>query len=227
MARDRRKRAQLTGRRVDVDRLQVNDVVPIAGMLAAFGLTGEGAALGRIVLEEQGLTRCGKTNIAPEKMERARAAIDEQIARFCSSCAEAEADGRALIVVPAEACAYCAGSNNQRALLEMLERCDRASVERLVVVGGSPSVRADFGRAGARVELRLVNGIERRTKPQARGDIDWADVVVVCGASELYHGVSAHYTRDPQARTKLAVSARRGVEAIASAVSEHLELREG
>jgi hypothetical protein len=81
-------------------------------------------------------------------------------------------------------------------------------------------------RAGAHLELRLVDGVERRTKAQARGDIGWADVVVVCGASELYHRVSELYTRDPLARAKLAVSTRRGVEAIANAVTEHLARRE-
>lgn len=222
----RERRTLKAGASLDVEQLRRRDVVPIDELLAALGLTGEDAQLARLVLEEGGLTRPGKTNIAAEKVERAREAIDAEIARLCATCAPVGAEGRQLALVPQAACAYCGGSNNQRALLEMIAACERAGVTRLVIVGGSPAVRADLVRAGAHLELRLVDGVERRTKAQARGDIGWADVVVVCGASELYHRVSELYTRDPLARAKLAVSTRRGVEAIANAVTEHLARRE-
>ncbi|MEX2645341.1 MAG: hypothetical protein WD249_03670 [Gaiellaceae bacterium] len=92
-------------------------------------------------------------------------------------------------------------------------------------MGGSPSVRQDLTERLGVLELRLVDGTERRTAAEARGDVDWADLVVVCGASQLSHKVSRLYTRDERARRKLATSSRRGVEAIAGAVVEHLRRR--
>ena len=40
----------------------------------------------------------------------------------------------------------------------------------------------------------------------------------MCGATELAHKVSTLYTRDPDARRKLVVTSRRGIEAIADDV---------
>lgn len=60
------------------------------------------------------------------------------------------------------------------------------------------------------LELRLVDGTERRTRPEAQRDLDWADLVVIAGSSELAHKVSNLYTRagDP---TLVVTAPRRGV----------------
>lgn len=58
------------------------------------------------------------------------------------------------------------------------------------MVGGSPAVRQEISERANGVELRLVDGTQRRTAAEARGDVEWADLIVVCGGSELSHKVS-------------------------------------
>jgi len=172
------------------------------------------------------MTRAGKQALAVSKLGPAREAIDAVFARLCSRCASSRPpDGREVVVVLAPSCSYCGGSANAGALRELAEECAQRGVRRLVVVGGSPAVRQEMMGLGSALELRLIEGTERRTKAEAAGDVEWADVIVVCGASELNHKVSNLYTRDPRARKRLAVSSRRGVEAIAGAVVEHLRRR--
>ncbi|MGI8974500.1 MAG: hypothetical protein ACR2HI_10040 [Gaiella sp.] len=122
-------------------------------------------------------------------------------------------------------CARCGGSATRRALDGLAAACRSTGLGRIVVVGGSPDVRRELAAVADSVEIRLVDGTERRTRSQALRDIDWADVVVIAGASELAHKVSLLYTREPGARGKLVTSSRRGVEAIAAAIGEHLRRR--
>ena len=164
--------------------------------------------------------------MAAAKAPAARVAIDAEVARLCRRCAtDTAAEPRVIAVVPAAACARCSGSANTRALDELATAARAAGVRRLVVVGGSPDVRREFARLDGMLELRLVDGTARRTKPEAERDVAWGDVIVVAGASELAHRVSNLYTRDPEGRRKLVVSSRRGVEAIAGEVVRHLGLR--
>jgi len=98
-------------------------------------------------------------------------------------------------------------------------------VRKLVVVGGSPSVREEL-RAGAAPEwsLRLIDGTERRTLSQAQNDLEWADVVLIWGGSELDHKVSKLYTdATGPLRKKLVQVSRRGVAALLGAAADHLE----
>lgn len=202
--------------------------VAIADLLASFGLVGDDAEMARVVLEQAGLTNPRKSRISTGKVAAAREAIDAEIARLCRRCADAgDAEPRLVVTVSPEACARCAGSANARALDDLAAAAALAGVTRLVVVGGSPDIRRELSRLPPPLEVRLVVGVERRTGEQAKRDVDWADVVVVCGSSELYHRVSNLYTREPAARGRLVVSSRRGVEAIAGEVVEHLARRAG
>lgn len=200
--------------------------VAIVELLASLGLAGEDAELGRAVLEQAGLTNPRKARISRGKEPAVRAALDAEIARLCRRCAGATADEpRVVVIVAPELCTRCAGSANARALEDLAGAATRAGVTRLVVVGGSPDIRRELARLPPPLDVRLVVGVDRRTGEQARRDVDWADVVVVCGSSELQHKVSNLYTREPAARGKLVVSSRRGVEAIAGEVVEHLRRR--
>ncbi|MFN7134692.1 MAG: hypothetical protein ACK4N5_21615, partial [Myxococcales bacterium] len=59
---------------------------------------------------------------------------------------------------------------------------------------------------------------------RARADLEWADLVLVWGASELDHKVSRHYTDvPPAAKRKVVQLARRGIAALLGAGAEHLE----
>lgn len=197
----------------------------IADFLGSLGLLGPDAERGRALLEAEGITNPRKQRISAAKLERARAAIDARFARFCAPCAaRTDAGGREVITVAPAACARCGGSRNERALTELAEACAGAGIARIVVVGGSPDIRRELGSLRPRLELRLVDGTARRTRGEAQGDLAWADLVVVCGSSELGHKVSSLYTRE-RGSTPVVTSARRGVEAIAAAVVEHVRRR--
>ncbi|MEJ7569278.1 MAG: hypothetical protein WKF41_13545 [Gaiellaceae bacterium] len=197
----------------------------IVDFLRSLGLTGDDAKRGRAVLEADGITNPRKSRISAAKLERARAVIDARFARFCAACAaRTDAGGREVVTVAASTCARCGGSRNDRALTEMVEACEAAGILRLVVVGGSPDVRREVGTLQDRLELRLIDGTERRTRTEAQRDLAWADLVVIGGSSELAHKVSNLYTRDAGS-TPVVTAARRGVEAIAGAVVKHARRR--
>ncbi len=198
--------------------------VAIADLLAQLGLVGDDAKRGRAVLVAAGLTNPRKARMSVEKVSAAQAAIDAELTRLCRRCA---GDDTTSVVVPPEACPRCAGSPNARALDELVAEATASGLVHLVVVGGSPDVRRQFDTLPPPLEVRCIEGVARRTGEQARRDVDWADVIVVCGSSELYHRVSNLYTREPAARGKVIVCSRRGVEAIAGEVVEHLRRRAG
>lgn len=201
----------------------------IAQLLASLGYgTPEAQQRARAHLEAQGLTRAGKTRISDEKLERVKASLSAKFAVVCANpqCATAVARGREIVhAIPQTACEHCGGSDNRKAFLRLEAAARRRNVSKLVVVGGSPSVREEL-RAQAPVswQLRLIDGTERRTSKDAQADLDWADVVLVWGGSELDHKVSRLYTdAPPPTRRKIVQIARRGIAALLNAASEHLE----
>ncbi|MEZ5101773.1 MAG: hypothetical protein R3C15_18640 [Thermoleophilia bacterium] len=201
----------------------MDDSIPIEELLGRLGLRGADLARGRATLEAAGLTNPRKSRISVAKLERAGAAIDAAWARLCARCAETHDGDRPVLAVDPALCAACHGSGTRRALDELARRLPAAGVRRVVVVGGSPSFRQELERLGSAVELRLVDGTARRTGAEAGRDVDWADLVVVLGGTELAHKVSLLYTRDPSSRAKRVVTARRGVEAVAAEILRHLE----
>jgi hypothetical protein len=199
--------------------------IAIAEFLASLGLGEANAVRARALLEAEGITNARKTRISIDKLDRALDALDAHLARFCASCSErTDAAGRDVVIVPAAVCPRCGGSRNDRALAELAQACEAAGIRRIVVVGGSPNVRRELGALDGSLELRLVDGTERRTRAEAERDRAWADLVVVLGSSELAHKVSTLYTRAGGAAPTITV-ARRGVEAIAGAIVEHARRR--
>lgn len=201
----------------------------IDGWLAERGLSLEpGRARARAALEEVGLTRAGKQRMSEEKLARAGSLLDARFFLHCgaTACLEAaRASAREpLQVTPRSHCAHCGGSDNRRAERAFLDACARAGVHRVVVVGGSPAVREELGNLQSALELRLVDGTERRTADRARGDLEWADLVLIWGATELHHQVSTHYTGAPPAlRRKVLHVPKRGVAALLAAAISHLQ----
>lgn len=187
-----------------------------------------GRALAREALETAGLTRTGKTRMSAVKEDRARSLLDAQLYRHCATpaCVAAAArSGRTpVLTAHRNACASCGGSDNRRAEEALVSACQRAGIRRVAIVGGSPSVREELRDAlSARLELRLVDGTERRTLAQARLDLDWADLVLLWGGSELDHRVSTLYTGAPPAlRRKLVHASKRGIAALLESAVVHL-----
>jgi len=198
--------------------------VAIAEFLGSLGLAGDAAGRGRTVLEDAGLTNPRKSRLSAAKLDAARDAIDARFARFCAACApRTDPGGREVVIVAPAACARCRGSDNLRSLLEMAEACEAAGLRRVVVVGGSPDVRRELAAAGGGPELRLVDGTERRTRQEALRDLEWGELVVIAGGSELGHKVSALYKGGGP--TPVVTASRRSVQAIADAVAEHARRR--
>lgn len=184
----------------------------------------------RAALEGASLTRPGKRRIAGEKRARVESLLRSRFALACRSpeCQAALRAARAgaaiLELLDAAGCEHCSGSDNRRSALRFAEACRHRGVRRVVVVGGSPSVHGDLIRlTPPDLELRIVVGTERRTLDRARADVDWAQLVLIWGGSELDHKVSRLYTDHPAARGKLVTVPKRGVAALLAGAAEHLE----
>jgi hypothetical protein len=202
----------------------------IDSWLAARGITlAASRERARGALVEAKVINPKKARMSDQKLERAEAVLAERYFRVCGTAAcmqVANASGREpLLVEPKTHCERCGGSDNQRAVEEFLEACRRKGVRRLVVVGGSPAVREELeSRLGSQVELRMVDGTERRTAERARHDLEWGDLVLVWGATELHHKVSEHYTHGPPALNRKVVHvARRGVTSLLAEAITHLK----
>ncbi len=178
-------------------------------------------------LEADGLTRAGKKRISEEKLPKLTALLQERFYRHCGSpdCLRvASASGREPLQADKKSCERCGGSDNHRAGVELLEAFRSKGLRKLLVVGGSPSVREELTeQLASEIELRMIDGTERRTGDRAKADLDWADMVLIWGASELHHKVSMLYTQaPPPQRKKVVVVPKRGVAALLAAGVEHL-----
>jgi hypothetical protein len=193
-----------------------------------YGLPGS-KPKARATLEEAGLTRAGKLRMSDEKLPRALEALR---AKYCLHCASPECVGFAkgsgrqpLPCDPKSTCERCGGSDNRRAATDLIEACRRKGIARLVVVGGSPAVRQELeATLGSALQLRLVDGTERRTIDHSKADLEWGDLVLLWGASELHHKVSMQYTNLAEFKRKGVRVQLRGVAALLHAAVEHLKL---
>ncbi|MBZ4334096.1 hypothetical protein NR800_15725 [Corallococcus interemptor] len=202
----------------------------IDGWLAERGVTLMDARVrARGVLEEAGLTRPGKARMSEPKLLRAAEVLAERFFQVCADpgCLQvATASGREpLRVEPRSHCARCGGSANRRAEVAFVEMCHQRGVQRVVVVGGSPAVREELeAKLGGHISLRMVDGTERRTADRAKSDLEWADLVLVWGATELHHKVSTHYTHLASSHHRKVVHVvRRGVAALLDEAMIHLQ----
>lgn len=198
--------------------------VPIDGLLAELGFRGTAARqAARAAIEAAGLTNARKQNIASSKVPAVTALLAERFVVVCAraSCRAAVAH-EAREVIDAEQpadCDLCGGQQNRAEVDRAVAALSARGLRRLVVVGGSPSTHEELrALVGARLELRLVSGTDRRTGREARADLAWADLVVVWGGTELDHKVSKLYTDEKSAR--VVTCSRRGIAALAATMSD-------
>lgn len=197
--------------------------VAIADLLREEGFSGSAAARARAVLEEAGLTHAGKSRLAVEKLERARALLRGRLMPLCAACAGlADPAGREVVEARAVDCALCRGSANRRAGLAAQQALRRARRGHVLVLGGSPSTQAALQEhlAGPGVEVRSITGTQGpRPRASVEADVAWADFVLVWASTPLPHKVSVPYTdRARETRVPLVTVARRGVEAVCQAI---------
>ena len=200
----------------------------ISDLLRAEGFVAPASqAAARAVLEAAGLTRPGKERIADEKLDRVRDALSREVARHCSDppCVAAVAqDGRRPVETNKTHCSICSGSNNTRALRRMATACSTAGVRRVLVVGGRPPVWNEMERTLARgLDLRFVDGTSKLPSgADALRDCAWADLLVVWAPTPLPHKVSGLYRPEVCGVPRRVVVHRRGIEALAMEVVDHL-----
>ncbi len=203
----------------------MSDAIDRERLLRELGY-GHPQALARAleVLVRANLTNPRKTAIAAEKRPKVVAALEAVLVRLCTRCSgEPPDDGReAVPVQEATHCERCGGSANRLALQRAGEACRRRGVRHVAVVGGAPGIHTVLSQLWPEgIDLRIVSGTDRHTGPQARTNLEWADVVVVWASTELDHKVSLLYTK---ARSKkVIVAGRRGIQALADRLVEHLE----
>jgi len=187
----------------------------------------ESAAAARAALEAGGLTRPGKERMADEKLDRARDTIGHAIIRHCADAAcivGIADDGRQPVESDKAHCSICSGSNNTRALRRMAASCGAAGVRRVLIVGGRPPVWQEMERtlAGS-PQLRFVDGTSKLPNlSEAQRDCAWADLLVIWAPTPLPHKVSGLYRPDVCFVQRRVTVHRRGIEALAMDVCEHL-----
>lgn len=187
----------------------------------------DSAASARDALEAAGLTRPGKARMADEKLDRARDTIGHAIVRHCAdaACTDAVAeDGRLAVETDKPHCSICSGSNNTRALRRMAASCALAGVRRVLVLGGRPPMWQEMERELApKLQLRFVDGTSKLPNgSDALRDCAWADLLVIWAPTPLPHKVSGLYRQDVCTVARRVTVHRRGIEALATEVCEHL-----
>lgn len=197
--------------------------VDLDGFLRQLGFGDDTRAAARAALEVEQLTRPGKTRLSVEKTARAEAVLRERFALHCHApecIGFAKASGRTPVFAAAKQhCVRCGGSENARAARELTE----AGIRKLVVVGGTPATREELERLlGTAIELRLVDGTRHRPSERAKADLEWADRVLLWGATELHHKVSKQYADAPTAKHKVVHIPKRGVAQLLAAAVESM-----
>lgn len=192
--------------------------VALSVLLDQLGYGGGNEAAARQVLQAAGLTRAGKQRIAARKRDDVARVLRDHFVLSCArpGCQEyARATGRAPLPAGKQAdCEHCGGSDNRQAVARLCAALRARGLQRLVVVGGSPAARENLSALiDPQVQLRLVDGVARRTKTEAQADLRWADRIVIWGSTQLDHKVSSLYTDAGDER--VLVVHRRGIAALA------------
>jgi hypothetical protein len=208
--------------------------VDIEAFLRAEGFaSAEALDAARVALEAGGLTRAGKRRIAEAKLESAREALARALQRLCANpeCARlARAGGarRTRVRVEPAACEVCGGSNVRRATRALALCLTSRGVRRVLIVGGKGAQHTEIEDPllAAGLEVRFVDGTRGSpSRRDAAPDLQWAQVLVVWGATQLPHKVSRLYTDDLPAhlRGRTVRLARRGIEAVCREVMAHFD----
>lgn len=200
--------------------------VEIEAWLGALGFGATTRGVARAALEAAELTRPGKTRMSVEKSERAAEVLRGHFALHCHAAdciAFAQHSGRQPIASETkQTCERCGGSENARAAKDLTE----AGIRRLVVVGGTPATREELERLlGKQIELRLVDGTQHRASDRAKADLEWADRVLLWGATELHHKVSKQYADVTATRHKVVHVPRRGIAQLLAGAVESMRRR--
>jgi hypothetical protein len=197
--------------------------VAIDELLERLGFSGDRARQeARTTLDDAKLTNPKKQRVSLDKEAGIRELLAGRFTRSCSRAAckqAAERDGRTVLEVPNKDCEYCGGQENRAEIDRAIKELARRGIARVVIVGGSPATHEELTRLiGERLDVRLISGTDRRNGTAARGDIQWAQLVVVWGGTELDHKVSKLYTDGKAAH--VVTCAKRGIASLAATIMD-------
>ena len=182
-------------------------------------------------MAQASLVNLRRDSIDASKRDVCAATLATLYRRLCDNCAtsipDLPPDPRIRVPVANRSdCEDCRGSANRSAIKRLAARFRQDGRKRLVVVGGSPGVCGALKDEWPDdLELRVVDGTKRNGAAAARGDLAWADVVVIWASSELHHTVSGTYMARGPDRSKVIIVHKRGVESLAEALLARRDMR--
>lgn len=217
--------------------------LPISQLLKELGIAdGESQRLARQSLAEWGVIRPDRQRIAAYKRDDALLALSESFLWHCGNgdcrgqarrappparsaddrpAPSGSSDDRPPLLVEQPACSICQGSPDASALRRMAEALRAAGLSKVLVVGGSQNKRQEILRKSPPgIQWRLLDGTTAKPDRLFRPDREWAEVIVLWGSTELDHRVSDHFPAKGDDR--VITAARRGITALADAVTQHL-----
>jgi hypothetical protein len=171
------------------------------------------------VLIQAGLTTGRKKGIDPRKRPQVQELLKKKLVRQCVQCRKALVPGSVLVEHRSE-CDTCSGSPNRGAMNEAWQALRRAGFSRLLIVGGGPGVHSELRELQPNdIELRIIAGDSNENEKSGRGNVSWADLVVIWGGTILSHRVSKVYSEVPNhERGKIVSVQRRGLTAMARGI---------
>ena len=202
--------------------------IAIARMFRDFGIATPGAKKTALeALSRAGIisSRPNRTNIASEKVDRAREALETAFLWHCGNgdCRRQAEASRSLLVDQAH-CTICGGSKDRSSLEAMASALVASNVSKVLVVGGTEAkCREIREKSPPGIEWRFVDGTKSKDDRYFRPGRRWADIIVIWGSTVLDHRVSSHFEAKGDAR--VITVTRRSIGALAEAVVEHLKRR--
>ena len=178
---------------------------PITVFLNSLGISGtEQQFVARAVLEDEGFTRAGRTNMAVHKERDAEYALEARLALHCANqgCRDTldeqerhVSEPRVLVLVERDACEVCGGSADRRAVNDMAAAMSGAGLSRAVVVGGTKPKWARMRQITPQsVEWRFVDGLGNSNQRDASSDLRWGDVILIWAGTPAQHRVTNLYS---------------------------------
>lgn len=139
--------------------------------------------------------------------------LDQRVVLASHGAELADDNGHVMVRVAHDRCEFGGASDLAAAWRRFVAACEATGVRTITIVGGSPSYRKQLrALADTRADspkLVLVSGTQRRPKNKAASDLRTSDLVLIWGATELDHSVSAPYTGGGGAKVK--IIAHRGI----------------
>ncbi len=195
----------------------------LSELFAARGFAGDSGKAALELLYQAGLTRPGKVRIAVIKVAAVDEALGAAFVRHCRKpdCRPSVSDTRRPVPVSPRHCQSCGGSDNRRAVEEMITAMTAVGWRKLLVVGGSPGTRGDLQKlCGGRLGLRFITEDTRPDRKTIARMLGWSDVAVIWTSTEI-----SHKATEALGGQKVLRVPRRGVAALANTVRDRCRAR--